>query len=907
MDAASVQSSDGGDMDLTEPESNTETPADFSFFHKLSPEIVKFYTYSHRMHKRQKVVSSYSTVTKGASSSSKPRAALKQVFLNQGVVDRNLTTEEKNQLDVLKLELEAFAVPVSLRWRWREEKRGSLLERNWTDIVKSHSTMSRMQRHQQEAMWEFVLTELNYINKLIITKDLAISALVNMRLRGFLQEVTPELLFSNLPTILSAHQLFWQEVIYPMLELVRLTGKPFNPIQMEAGFLQFSERFSSYYHYCAEEENSFEFARQQMESNPQFVTFVQWLETHPQGARMRLGEMQAKPHQRITKYSLLLKALLKTTLDPHAQRSLQSMLSSVNSFLERINEYLRRKDEDVALSMSAQRVEGYQIEGINEEIDKYVREICQFDLTCPMRGVSRGIVRKLLLEENLKIRGRKDSKLEVVILLFSDVLLVTKVQKKDERLKVVRPPLALDRMHCIALKDNCSFLLVEVGELLCPVNVYTFTASTAESCSTWVSTIQQAQVTLRNLREANKRSTEAERTSNTDPIKQALISEKQTLVDNAAFERLVTQLANGPNATENNHIEGSSQRFATKDHEFRINPAEELSQSLGNGLIHTDHSGASVKKEDPLRGTTSSLYNLVPGGYPDVDYPTVELTQPPKVRNQSPTNLIGTALQPETKVLPKSPILRRAHQSPSVQMVPNSRWSQSNTSSSNSDSECSLNTKNSNIVLTLSALKPTKGTFWNNDPRASSDTEVYSEPELTVLNSETKKPRLKTQRSVSNLNEEQRFHYQDNSSGGSASPATVENLLQRAKGRARDRDTSNESGQLSHLQLPAPLLTSSSPSTSDGDRDEIEEFWPSLEALKVSEGWREQPVDNDSDKLDSPLFTNGINVDWPGWCLQDEELTDCVKPETKGLLDGIEQSLTMGNLSEQEDNYWSEV
>lgn len=45
--------------------------------------------------------------------------------------------------------------------------------------------------------------------------------------------------------------------------------------------------------------------------------------------------------------------------------------------------------------------------------------------------------------------------LEVVALLFSDVLLMTKVHKKGERLKVVRPPLALDRTHCIALKDGC--------------------------------------------------------------------------------------------------------------------------------------------------------------------------------------------------------------------------------------------------------------------------------------------------------------------------------------------------------------------------------------------------------------------------------------------------------------------
>ena len=49
-------------------------------------------------------------------------------------------------------------------------------------------------------------------------------------------------------------------------------------------------------------------------------------------------------------------------------------LSSLNSFLESINDYLKLKDEELALSISAQRVEGYELEGISEDVDrvKYV-------------------------------------------------------------------------------------------------------------------------------------------------------------------------------------------------------------------------------------------------------------------------------------------------------------------------------------------------------------------------------------------------------------------------------------------------------------------------------------------------------------------------------------------------------
>lgn len=47
-----------------------------------------------------------------------------------------------------------------------------------------------------------------------------------------------------------------------------------------------------------------------------------------------------------------------------------SQLSSVHTFLESINDYLKLMDEELALSISAQRVDGYDVEGINEEIDK---------------------------------------------------------------------------------------------------------------------------------------------------------------------------------------------------------------------------------------------------------------------------------------------------------------------------------------------------------------------------------------------------------------------------------------------------------------------------------------------------------------------------------------------------------
>lgn len=46
-------------------------------------------------------------------------------------------------------------------------------------------TMSKIQRHQQEALWEFVHTELTYINKLIIIKDVRCHSLPALIIKTF--------------------------------------------------------------------------------------------------------------------------------------------------------------------------------------------------------------------------------------------------------------------------------------------------------------------------------------------------------------------------------------------------------------------------------------------------------------------------------------------------------------------------------------------------------------------------------------------------------------------------------------------------------------------------------------------------------------------------------------------------
>lgn len=47
------------------------------------------------------------------------------------------------------------------------------LERHWTDIVANHESLNKRQRDQQEAVWELLSTEVEYLRKLRVVIDVS--------------------------------------------------------------------------------------------------------------------------------------------------------------------------------------------------------------------------------------------------------------------------------------------------------------------------------------------------------------------------------------------------------------------------------------------------------------------------------------------------------------------------------------------------------------------------------------------------------------------------------------------------------------------------------------------------------------------------------------------------------------
>lgn len=365
-------------------------------------------------------------------------------------------------------------------------------------------------------------------------------------------------------------------------------------------------------------------------------------------------------------------------------------------------------------------------------------------------------------------------------------------------------------------------------------------------------------------------------------------------------------------------------------------------------------------------------HNMLPGAYPDIDYPMNESKNfqqnPSAVNRQKASEVIprrrasdsvpvihGTIRNYNHSLSDSgdpseyggfqkhinSPVLRRRRPlstqnastfaKPPLQRTVHS-WSVSNHSSSNSDSESSgpakrnsvPSDKNSFRVLTLNSLKSNQGMFWS----MKEDPQTFSEPELPDLNLHNKRAKLKTQRSASIPNmvlQERSFQTRAGSMSALPNPSPLQGLLNRAK--ERDRDTLRVRDISTRMRLkmtPSPSVsTTPSPSPSDVDREpspsDVEqdsEGEESVELLRhrvlsVSQGWREQLVDgDDDDPRGSVIFSDGVNVDWAGWCFDDDEVMDHLQPGTEGLMEGINKTLAfwdLQELSEQEEGECSQV
>ncbi|KAB0385450.1 hypothetical protein FD755_000406, partial [Muntiacus reevesi] len=419
------------------------------------------------------------------------------------------------------------------------------IEKSWKELVPGHKEMSWELCHQQEALWELLTTELIYVRKLKIMTDLLAAGLLNLQRVGLLTEVSAEALFGNVPSLIRAHRSFWEEVLGPTLEETRASGQPLDPVSLQDGFLTCSQRFQPYVLYCLRVRQTMAYAREQQDHNPLFHVFVQWCEKHKRSGRQMLGDLLIKPHQRITKYPLLLQAVLKRTPKPQAREALTAMIAAMESFLRHINKQVRQGEEQESLAAAARRVGPYEVlEPSSEEVEKNLRPFSTLDLMAPMLGVAPEHTRQLLLEGPARVKEGREGKCPCVcvyvhvcvsmclcvfmclsvclcislcvsvclclyslcvclclyVCLYICVCVSVCLSVCIFLCVSVCVYVCILCLVCRPLRDPSSFLLVHLTDFQCVSSALTVHCPSAADRARWLEKTQQAQATLQKLK-----------------------------------------------------------------------------------------------------------------------------------------------------------------------------------------------------------------------------------------------------------------------------------------------------------------------------------------------------------------------------------------------------------------------
>eukprot|EP01119_Soliformovum_irregulare_P010103 TRINITY_DN246_c0_g3_i1.p1 TRINITY_DN246_c0_g3~~TRINITY_DN246_c0_g3_i1.p1 ORF type:complete len:1281 (+),score=503.97 TRINITY_DN246_c0_g3_i1:73-3915(+) len=256
--------------------------------------------------------------------------------------------------------------------------------------------------HRGSVIREIVVSERDYVNDLTLIVEIFIQPL---RLRKIISDREISEIFSNLETIVKMNV----EVLTLLEDRLKTSQGNFDAHNVGDIFLQMGDYLKMYKVYCANQGYASQKVQNLSNSNSQFKQFLKDCGEDPRTRKLPLNGYLIKPVQRICKYPLLFKELVRHTPETHGDHA---RLVSARNKIEEIVTYV---NEGQRLFESQQR-----ILSIQNSIDGIV------DLVAP----SRILIKEGILSVQL---SSHDKTTDHLTYLFNDLVIFAK--KKD--LKII--------------------------------------------------------------------------------------------------------------------------------------------------------------------------------------------------------------------------------------------------------------------------------------------------------------------------------------------------------------------------------------------------------------------------------------------------------------------------------------
>jgi hypothetical protein len=184
---------------------------------------------------------------------------------------------------------------------------------------------------------EIITTETDYV------RDLAV--LIGLYLRPLRDEFKDVLSSYDTKNIFKNAEALWDVHLRILQMLLQEEAEPPQQQRIGAIFIQMKEGLAKYNEYCANQQVSAETAERICKENRKFREFVEDVHQLEASNRQELQSFMVKPFQRITRYPLLLKELIKQTpADWSDKEILLQAAKEVGSVVNDANEMKRTND-----------------------------------------------------------------------------------------------------------------------------------------------------------------------------------------------------------------------------------------------------------------------------------------------------------------------------------------------------------------------------------------------------------------------------------------------------------------------------------------------------------------------------------------------------------------------------------
>ncbi|CAJ0606452.1 unnamed protein product [Cylicocyclus nassatus] len=366
------------------------------------------------------------------------------------------------------------------------------IENHWTDIVSDRGSLTRRHVDQQEAIWEIVTTEYRYIQVLKNMHDLS-CYFIELQKMGYFKEISVARVFLNYSELFTVNVIFWRRAIQPLLDASRQSRKPFDPVMLLNGFEDISEWSKCYIPFNLGHDDSHTYVQKKQKDNEMFREFVHWAESQESMRRQKLCDTLTSPMQRLTRYSLLLKAVLSNSTDDRERLIIQTMIDRTDAATQQLNFELNNNDLRLQMAEIMKSIDGYDAVD-SEEFEKlFPSRRTTLDLMAPMPLLpGPPQFRRVIHRGNLKVReSRQGPKVEMHCLLFTDMLLLCKTSTKrtDKGLRVARPPIHIAHMIYHPFNDASGFFIICMNEFDAPSSIYLMHTTDEKETRRWLEMI----------------------------------------------------------------------------------------------------------------------------------------------------------------------------------------------------------------------------------------------------------------------------------------------------------------------------------------------------------------------------------------------------------------------------------